>query len=683
MSTSKAPGELFPCLLRMCEEVLQDHMQQTHAMLCGAFAVMQHMLPQELLWYLGSEYRTDNIDLRVSDGLSQTFAKGLVESLNKEMLNAFDTPGLIHSSVYMLDYVCRQLVNEHTIMESQQRPPAALFGYVKVVDGTRRYTRVFINARSKAPPRNAVQFTFMYINELPLTQFRDQYTNSTSLNGFSKVAGKRTLQNDFQRMLDNNDVKRTSKEKLNDSKRLELLTHKLPIAFPNLVHVLSLKDAETVRLGKGRYVTLSLAHKKILLDSEFVHGDCQTLLDVVYAYSVSSSPYNVACFVSNFTGEKLKNTQVMPPQQQHPHWHDQKPHCMVGSSYLAVHAALKRAALKIFCGTHQLMKTLHPAPLNSKQTRFTVFRAVDYFQPLYQDAKDLYNVDVPFDISNMTMSSTSLFEDRARLFLKGRGTRFLLVLQVPFFFRRFIAMGLGGLSHFLNEKEILFPDDVIFRINERVIDRWEGGMLVRLHGFVTSDKKGEDLCKGIVPVDKVYVDSDGKVEMMGGDSQRMMSSRYQYPTRRVSSKTLSLAAPALQSKSEVNTQIQGPVPTLKLIDLSVFGPQMHTQTQTQTQHGSNVQTPKLVCGLTKDQNAALSDGFLQIANWMDRSEGAEQDQIADLRNNNTSGSRTSRQAMQCNLYKVKQNRGKHKAGKHKHCYTMQTVWCFETYPQTC
>lgn len=577
MQTHKSPGAMFACLSRMSESILQDEMIGENVMLCGAVAVMQHLDPHDLLWYLGSNMRTGDINLRMPTGTSRSFGEGLVTSLNNQMLNAFGKVGVAHSMVYMLDYVCRNIKDvkggnglkentgdNYTVLTKDGDPPKALFGktfgYGKQGGA---FTKVHCITSVFGDPSRITCFDFLVINEMPTKQFTGQSEYATPKGNWPNVVGVRTLKNDLTRMSDNG--YRSAHQILGDKTRHQLLTHTL--LQPRVPWQLALREMteSKVIMSKTRYLLLCQAHITCLLKSKFIRGQCASLLDAVYAYSVSSSPYNIACLVAKYSMRKLSPSQVMPPQVQLDHWLPQRPHCMEGASYISFTAALKRAALKIYCGTMALMQTpdhdkwmlpdpegndvltpIHKHQYHNYQSvpgvlrdpeavRFTVFRAIDFFQPFCLNpdktidvARDIYNVSLPFDIENLTMSSSSLSETKARGFLRGKGTRFLMMLHVPYFYRRFVAMGLPKSSHFTAELEILFPDDAVFRITKRAIDTWsdrtgDGGdnTLIRLMGHVTSRKKGEKLCKGVEARDTVQIDPHGRVTVIPNSTSNL------------------------------------------------------------------------------------------------------------------------------------------------------------------
>jgi hypothetical protein len=257
-----------------------------------------------------------------------------------------------------------------------------------------------------------------------------------------------------------------------------------------------------------------IADQHLALLEEASHSQCENLAQVVNVYSQDSSKFNVACLVGKYlaapgAGQPAGRTGPRGPGTSHRRTSHRrtgqqgtgqqgtgqqgtsdfahlpesvglarrfgldKRHCMSGEEFQVLYDALLQAFHLVGTSGNPVDE---PAGLSGpllrqhrRGTRFTVFRAVDYFEPLgARDGRDIYTTALPFEIHNFTFSSTSTDEGTAEGFWKSgsHSPCCILALDVPRNYRRFIAMG-NGLSDFSSEAEVLFPPDAMFVIKER------------------------------------------------------------------------------------------------------------------------------------------------------------------------------------------------------------------------
>jgi hypothetical protein len=106
-----------------------------------------------------------------------------------------------------------------------------------------------------------------------------------------------------------------------------------------------------------------------------------------------------------------------------------------------------------------------------------VFRAVDLFD--VGPADSVYAQDIPFDVVNNTICSTSTMLRHSAPFLKMKSPCCMLAVTVPNDFTRMIAV--KPVSGYPDEEEIIFPPQSVFAVTKRSYMRYNNHNIVVLH----------------------------------------------------------------------------------------------------------------------------------------------------------------------------------------------------------
>lgn len=688
---------LFPCLSRMCIDHVEQLMWTQEGVLVGAFAVMQHLTPVQLLRFVGSNARAVNIELRVPEGSGSRMTQTLQNALVDSMIHAFKSPGSesgsTHSFVYMADHVLRNWTHrpdKYTLLHDNNEASASIFGvnkqYLSGKSGLKRY-QLNLRARSLHNGK-AAAFDMIDVVEVARDEFRVLYDAAVILRGW-KVASNVSLQDDMKLLIQGHHslLRRVSRDRLqillhstyDDNVSVEQEEHtRIPMGELALAN-LSMQQAgcllQTKITGMSNTPGMSRSGKSGTSGTSGRHGKSATsLADIVYAYSVDSSRYNVACMVARY-GRRDGLERCLTGS-----------HCMQGLQYKTFTAALKRAALAAFCinksslpvprPTEPMVKPQHgessilswravrviPKGLailhtpmtdnpvtvsrgkdnfltdgttrvltDRKETRFTVYRAVDYFQP-QGGTEDVYSAKLPMLIKSFTMSSTSTDPEMANNFLKS-GMCCMLVLDVPYYYRRFIAMDNNALSGFVGEKEILFPDDAVFKITERrfEVTDGEGRLMLHLIGQVTSDPS---IIQEVNVCNTMHCDQDVDLSHMHAHAGGAMRTARTGLTRLTRLAGMHVSSPFTRSRTShagtarsanLHTSHTGVVPSrpprresssnyigtvMDLVDLKCFGKDRSSQARSRS--GKTSVCAGTRCGLSREQDADLRDAFLRI-----------------------------------------------------------------------
>jgi hypothetical protein len=163
----------------------------------------------------------------------------------------------------------------------------------------------------------------------------------------------------------------------------------------------------------------------------------------------------------------------------------------------------------------------------------TVWRAVDYFQPMCGDP-DVYTATLPFSIQAHTMSSTSISENEVSQFINASGMGCMLSLTVPATYKKFLAMA-STASKYGSELELLLPDDAIFEITSRSYVYYKGArrVVLTLYGRVAMPRTTTDTntsqC-GRHCTNDVHLDDESLLS--GGAATNQMSQRGVSQSRR-------------------------------------------------------------------------------------------------------------------------------------------------------
>jgi hypothetical protein len=103
-----------------------------------------------------------------------------------------------------------------------------------------------------------------------------------------------------------------------------------------------------------------------------------------------------------------------------------------------------------------------------------LFRSVDLFD--VGPAESVFKQDLPFDIVNRTICSTSTMLNPATSFLKVKSPCCMLMIHVPSDFTRMIAV--KPVSRFPHEEEVIFSPDSVFTVYKRETMRHENHNIV-------------------------------------------------------------------------------------------------------------------------------------------------------------------------------------------------------------
>jgi hypothetical protein len=559
--------QLFTVLLRMAWNpmFLLDKKHPKQVIMAGSMAMTYHMNDQQFTYFMTHrDARTDNIDLRVPHRMGKVIATNLLNAMNTDVLHAFGQNQPV-SHLYMLEYVMKLKGDdnigfednaEYSVMQNGL-PPDKLFSlYCRNTGDGHKLYQIRVNATrtilaTSDAPTVVTPVTFGYID---LTEMNDAEWSQTLVNSSMFDKNRIRVMSSLQLRLELETMDRESLRHLNDKRwGMKVKRDNTRKDIMNGTYISPVSPTYTVvDMALPLYTYLSNLHTKCLNLSKLTIplSTVKTLVDPVYAYTANSSKYNVACMISKYTGSEP--TGAFPISLEN---------SMAGVTYTAFTAALKRAALQVYCGTNtdllipykgkgpylKLLNPLQKYPQGwlikpddatkcgmsranqiqalttdtSDCTRFTVYRAVDYFQLL--NTTDIYTVQLPFRIVNFTQSSTSIDSTVAHGFLPKMGYGCILVLNVPYYFRRFIAV--SSMSKYPDENEILFPDDAVFEIHHRYFKTNHGIRTLYLVGNVTSTYYDTHAamtspCFGIKCKSRVTVNADGGTLVANKESTR-------------------------------------------------------------------------------------------------------------------------------------------------------------------
>lgn len=549
---------LFLLMNRVCHEALAAEMLDKPAFVTGAGAMMRHLLPDNLLHFLKHrEGAVLSIELRVPRGQSFTLATALQKRIKASTREQMQF-------LYMIELVCRSMTPQaHTLMQPGGKTDLSVSMFLTAKHGSSRssvYLRTWVHASARESARadrklpDIIAIRIIDIVELDEHEWAWQSESVTGFKDGRSPALKHATADLLLRTMDKDQVV---------GRRLLLDTQRQFTPMPKSSKVLRRQEAMQVPMLNNELQRLSAAvHPWLILvkigDEDDDCNTCPSVADVIQSYSThDSGPYNVACMIARYRGTKPKGNMHTRGRL----------------------VAIETVTAAIACAAWNTRLQLDDEnPLYGAvddTTHFTVYRGVDYFQPLGESSGlNVYDAQLPFSISNLTVSSTSIFKLTGKFFVKPFGC--MLVLNVPVSYRRFIALG-KGLSHNPREGEILFPEDAVFVIEGRAFTRNEQNKLVlMLIGKVECVNEGmvEDPCGAEGLLSCLEEEQVGQIQ--GGSPLAARASHASMSMYRMlsrprpslhSSRLISMQASAVESSAAQ----AGRGPTLRLIDLTVFG----------------------------------------------------------------------------------------------------------------
>lgn len=501
------PHAWFLVLLRFCEgplvALMRNYQNVFHT---GVLAMIRYLTPDNLLWVFGHLYvfgRNLTFNLFVPKEQSYAFASALADTLNDELKPSF-VQGT-NCFVYMLEMLCRNHSMHYTILEPDHSIPQAIFFVqheadansasvylrtkkIKDANDTRVHAFHVFEVRELGEEAWSLQFGDSQ-GKIGLTQQR--YTGETryiSRDHLMAEWARKGLAIDLLR-----DTLRTSKKDWVDSDRVLAMQEASQVDMPEEEHI-RIAQIHATSLEQSP-VNLTPSHNALCRN---------TLADAVAAYSsVDCSLYMKACIVAKYRGWDKPVGNYL---------HQRLP--KGGTPFYKITDSVRCAAT--LCAKLDSDRPLHVTDRQRSATSFTVYRGVDYFQPLGEDSKSVFDMDLPFTIRNFTVSSTSVGFKQSYAFVQH--FRSMLILDVPFSYRRYIALG-NGLSMCPHELEILFPDDVEFEITHRAMELQpnDDRPMLKLIGRVKGESEAKaartDACTG-----------DLLCSLQGGSSTSVMAS---------------------------------------------------------------------------------------------------------------------------------------------------------------
>lgn len=217
----------------------------------------------------------------------------------------------------------------------------------------------------------------------------------------------------------------------------------------------------------GRYMDMQLQIKRLVAEEERRKGKGGegartglTTTRLLQLYTAQSSTLNVACLLSSLVPE-------MGP------W-------LMAQTFQLEAGVTFRDYMADMDAVFARARPPRPAG-GAPYKDLVLFRAVDLFD-LPRGTGTVYSRQLPYDIVNHTLCSTSVRLTSAAQFLKLMSPCCMLRVTVPAQFTRMLA--LKPLSLYPGEEEVLLPRGSVFRVHSRRFVRWMGDNVAVLEADV-------------------------------------------------------------------------------------------------------------------------------------------------------------------------------------------------------
>lgn len=634
---------MFPIVDRMCRKPLLEMMRTNDVFMTGAGAMMTYLTADNFMRFMKNRRGVkNNFELRVPLHNLVQFGTDLTSALNKAVLHPFDaTPEVAQCFLYMVEHMLLRAYLakpefHRSVLTVDSTPPDSLF--VLTINGSHAKVCMQVhdkelhfeedNTWTELTGNDAYEVIDIlgldenvWFNESTLMNQDLQHTYGNAARGFSsqglKVASRDYIESEMQDAGNNIGLQLLSNTLIQDE---DPASSEVLATYDSKENDLDHDSLDEMHLE----IEILFGETKIHLGIPPPHRKCNTMIDVIFGYTASSSRYNVECMIAKYMFRNISSGSIRAT-------------CFpeAGVPYEDMTKALRCAASLAPSAYLSLGSSFVPAT-------FTVYRAVDYFQPVMENW-DMYTANLPFRIKNFTVCSTSASEERARKFLKD--TCCMLVLTVPESFSRYIAIGNNPfLSRYPTELEILFPDDCTFVIDARAIQTFEQPIdskkplgptrtvsVLKLFGTVVNstlsmfDKIGREPCEGLLHCIPRQSQTGAGPSVMAHTSTHTRAIARAFPgaaTRPGSHMVVPRALPPKMNvrapvarpwlerpSTQTSARSQRPMmtemdeashgPVLDLVDLSCFG-------------RPSTSCSKSMCSIGREQDQALREVFMRI-----------------------------------------------------------------------